>query len=98
MTQKRDPLADPMPGDVFRNKSGTTHTIVGRFVSVGKKKGAEMPGYFIRTTSPNGEIKYGSTAIVIIRFRKKSWTAIKASTRKAAGWERVDARQNGYRR
>jgi hypothetical protein len=77
-----------MPGDVFRNKGGTIQHVIDRFVSIGVR-GGEMPGYFIRSESPDGTVKHGSTAIVILRFRKRTWTVVKTSRAKAAGWDKV---------
>ena len=85
---RRNPHADPLPGDVFIAPNGDVYEIQERFVSV-DESGKETPSLQAKRTKPNSEPEILRTSVSVICAKMRGSTISVQAKEEDVSWKSV---------
>jgi len=85
---RRNPHADPLPGDVFIAPNGHVYAIQERFVSV-DESGKETPSLQAKRIKEKGEIEIMRTSVSVLCAKMRGSTISQQSKETDISWKMV---------
>ncbi len=84
----RNPLSDPLPGDIFIAPNGHIYEIQERFVSV-DESGKETPSLQAKRIKEKGEIEIMRTSVSLLCAKMRGSTISQQSKETDISWKMV---------